>query len=159
MLPEVPEEKNLVLVQESQKEFWLYPRAAENWIKMQKTAREEGIVLKIISAYRSIERQEKIVEAKRKKGLSEEEIFRFSAPPGFSEHHSGRAIDITTDGVTPLEEEFEKTKAFKWLTQNASRFSFRMSYPRKNEYGLGYEPWHWVYFELTQPVTENDDPY
>jgi D-alanyl-D-alanine carboxypeptidase len=67
-----------------------------------------------------------------------------SALPGYSEHHTGRAIDITTPDFKPLTEEFEHSSAFKWLTQRANEFGFTMTYPRNNEFGIAYEPWHWT---------------
>ena len=68
-----------------------------------------------------------------------------NAPPGFSEHHSGRALDLSTEGFAPLEEAFERSEAFKWLCGNGGRFGFTLSYPRGNRYGIVYEPWHWLY--------------
>ena len=68
-----------------------------------------------------------------------------SAAPGYSEHHTGRAIDITTPGTQPLEPAFETTPAFEWLTGSAHEFGFRMSYPRNNRHGIAYEPWHWAW--------------
>jgi len=44
-----------------------------------------------------------------------------------------------------LTEEFEKPTGFDWLTKNAKKFGFKMSFPRNNEYGFIYEPWHWCY--------------
>jgi D-alanyl-D-alanine carboxypeptidase len=85
------------------------------------------------------------VRAKLARGQSLDEILRVSAPPGYSEHHSGRALDVTTDGARPLELEFEHTAAFQWLERNAGRFGFHMSYPRQNRYGYMYEPWHWCF--------------
>ncbi len=67
------------------------------------------------------------------------------AIPGFSEHHSGRAIDIHTKGKNILDEEFESTEEFIWLSKNAAQFEFRLSYPRSNSFGIIYEPWHWFY--------------
>ena len=80
-------------------------------------------------------------------GDSDEDIFKLSAPPGFSEHHTGKAIDLNTSGFPPLEEEFEKSDAFQWLSVNAKDFGFRLSYPRENRFGIAYEPWHWFYEE------------
>jgi D-alanyl-D-alanine carboxypeptidase len=62
--------------------------------KMKDAARTVGISLYIVSAFRSFERQSEIIEQKREKGLSEEDAFKVSAPPGFSEHNTGRAVDI-----------------------------------------------------------------
>ena len=73
------------------------------------------------------------------------EILKVSAAPGYSEHHTGCAIDINTPGSATLEEEFENTSAFAWLTSNASHFGFLMSYPRNNKHQIAYEPWHWAF--------------
>ena len=58
---------------------------------------------------------------------------------------SGRAVDLTTPGYAPVEEEFERSPAFAWLKRHASRFGFRLSYPRRNRHGIAYEPWHWCW--------------
>jgi len=62
------------------------------------------------------------------------------------EHHSGRAVDVTTEGARAFELEFERTPAFEWLRENAGRFGFRLSFPEGNPCGYAYEPWHfrWV---------------
>ena len=64
--------------------------------------------------------------------------------PGFSEHHTGRALDLSTPGSEPLSEAFDQTAAFDWLNTHARRFEFSMSYPRNNTTGINYEPWHWA---------------
>ena len=68
-----------------------------------------------------------------------------SAPPGYSEHHTGYAIDIGDADVpaTNLSPDFENTAAFKWLRENAAYFSFELSFPRDNPQNIMYEPWHW----------------
>ncbi|HPF74253.1 MAG TPA: D-alanyl-D-alanine carboxypeptidase family protein, partial [Xanthomonadaceae bacterium] len=65
--------------------------------------------------------------------------------PGFSEHHSGNALDIGTPDEPPAEESFENTAAFDWLCENAPNFGFQLSYPRNNPHGIVYEPWHWCW--------------
>ena len=68
-----------------------------------------------------------------------------SAPPGYSEHSTGFALDLG-DAETPqanLQEDFEATPAFYWLQSNAHRFHFQLSFPRGNRQGVSYEPWHW----------------
>jgi len=135
----------LIEFQDSGEAFQLHPEALKAWEGMRDSANLQGVKLQIVSAFRSIERQTEIVESKRKRGLSDAEIFKVSARPGYSEHHTGRAIDITTPGFEPLEEEFERSKAYKWLTKNANNFGFFLTYPRDNEYGIIYEPWHWCF--------------
>lgn len=125
----------------------LAPAAADAWSAMKSAADAQGVVIRIASAFRSIERQAEIVRAKVAKGLALEAILCVSAPPGYSEHHSGRAIDMTTDGVRPLEQDFEHTEAFRWLQANAARFGFALSFPPGNRQGYAYEPWHWCFQE------------
>jgi len=102
-------------------------------------------VLEVVSAFRSIERQVEIIQAKLARNMSMEKILTLSAPPGYSEHHTGCAIDINTPGCIATEEEFERTEAFRWLQENATYFNFTLSYPRDNKLGFIYEPWHWCF--------------
>ena len=114
-------------------------------VSLAAAALADGVILKIVSAFRSAERQAEIVRAKLERGLSLDAILEVSAPPGYSEHHTGRAIDITTDGVPALELEFERTAAFRWLSANAALFGYSLSYPKDNPHGYAYEPWHWCH--------------
>ena len=147
-----PEATELVLAEigENGREHLLVPAAAGAWKSLAEAARGDGVAITIVSAFRSVERQAEIVRAKLARGLSIDEILRVSAPPGYSEHHTGRAVDVTTEGARPLELEFEDTEAFGWLAANAARFGFHMSYPRQNPYGYMYEPWHWCFEECNQ---------
>ena len=142
-----PEAVHLVIAERDDhgKEHLLVPAAAGAWRAMKTSAAADGVTIRILSAFRTIERQAEIVRAKLEKGLSLESILCVSAPPGYSEHHSGRAIDVTTDGVRPLEQEFEQTEAFQWLSRNAGRFGYFLSFPQNNRYGYAYEPWHWCF--------------
>ena len=76
-------------------------------------------------------------------GLPLDAILRANAYPGFSEHHTGRAIDIGSPDCAHFEEIFETTREFLWLSEHAARFGFQLSYPRDNTAGIVYEPWHW----------------
>jgi D-alanyl-D-alanine carboxypeptidase len=127
------------------REQQLAPRAAMAWQHMQTAAAAQGIELQAVSAWRSVSYQCEVLRRKLAKGLSMEEILQVSAAPGFSEHHSGYAIDITTPGCAVLEEAFEQSPAFRWLERHAREFSFRLSFPRHNRHQLAYEPWHWCF--------------
>ncbi len=116
----------------------------ECWQSMKKAAAKDGINLYIVSAFRSVEYQCELIRGKLEKGLTLEQILSVNAAPGFSEHHSGRALDLTTDNCKPLDEEFENTAAFDWLNRNADQFGFSLSYPRDSTTGIVYEPWHWA---------------
>jgi len=117
---------------------------ADSWRQMLAAAECDGVTLMIVSGFRSIEYQAGLIRNKIKAGLSLGDILAVNAAPGFSEHHSGRAIDITTPGCRPLTEEFDCSEAFEWLQENAASYGFLMSYPRENPQGFVYEPWHWA---------------
>ena len=125
--------------------LWLHPHAARTWLRMRDAALRDDVVLEAISGYRSHDYQLGIFERKRSRGQSIDDILAVNAAPGYSEHHSGRAIDIGAPGEAAAEESFEKTPAFAWLTDNAGEHGFAMSYPRDNPHGIVYEPWHWCW--------------
>ncbi len=125
--------------------YQMTPATAEAWTAMKQAAQQDNIVLEVVSAFRSIERQIEIIQYKLDLNMPIEKILTLSAPPGYSEHHTGRAIDINTPGCIATEAEFENTAAFCWLTANAGRFGFTLSYPRNNALGFIYEPWHWCF--------------
>ena len=131
------------------REQMMTPNAASAWLAMQAAAAEEGVELQAVSAFRSIDYQAGIIQRKLSAGQNIKEILKVSAAPGFSEHHSGCALDITTPGCEPLEEEFENSQAFKWLLSSASDFCFSLSYPKNNLHGVAYEPWHWCWSKQT----------
>jgi D-alanyl-D-alanine carboxypeptidase len=130
--------------------LWLVSPAARAWRSMQAAAMRDGVVLEAISGYRSHDYQLGIFERKLARGLGVEDILTVNAAPGYSEHHSGRALDIGTLDEPPAEESFENTSAFAWLRANAGGYGFVMSYPRDNPHGIVYEPWHWR-FDGTAP--------
>ena len=88
----------------------LIPRTAASWLEMQSAARDDGITLLIVSGFRSFEYQASLIRKKINAGQSLTEILAVNAAPGFSEHHTGRAIDIASPGSRPLTEEFESLR-------------------------------------------------
>lgn len=121
----------------------LTPTAAARWAEMADAASADGVRLLIVSGFRSYTYQAGLIEKKLQSGQSIEDILTVNAAPGYSEHHTGRAVDIATPGSRPLTEDFETTDAFAWLSRRAGEFGFVMSYPRGNPEGYIYEPWHW----------------
>ena len=120
--------------------------AAESFLEMQAAAAEDEVYLVPISGFRSFETQDSLffdIKAQRRQGP--EERAEVSAPPGYSEHHTGYAIDIGDEDVpaTNVSPAFEKTAAFEWLEENAAEYQFELSFPRGNPQGVSYEPWHW----------------
>ncbi len=120
--------------------------AARAFRQMVAAAARQRVAIAPLSGFRDKYTQHQLfygVAAKR--GQSWQERAKVSAPPGYSEHHTGYALDLG-DGSFPgrnLGESFENTPAFRWLLVNAESYGFEMSFPRNNPQGVGYEPWHW----------------
>ncbi|HEX7381833.1 MAG TPA: M15 family metallopeptidase [Nevskiaceae bacterium] len=125
------------------------------WFALRTAAQSEGVELLVHSAFRSFDYQLALIRMKLSRGRSLEDVLSVNAPPGCSEHHSGRALDLGCPGMPPLEEAFETTDAFAWLQARAHRFGFRMSFPRGNRFGFLYEPWHWYYAGTRSGEGEN----
>lgn len=123
----------------------LVPEAAAAWRRMKDAAAADGVVIMIVSAFRPYSRQFEIIERKLAQGQPLDRILQVSAPPGYSEHHNGRAVDVGTEGAMDLERSFAGTPAHGWLVQHADGYGFYMSYPPGNPWGYAHEPWHWCY--------------
>jgi D-alanyl-D-alanine carboxypeptidase len=124
----------------------LHADAAEALVAMQEAARAEGIDLLVLSAFRSIASQKHIFfDVKSERNQSAQQRAQVSAPPGYSEHSTGYAVDLgdARRPATNLSVAFETTEAFAWLQTHANRFHFRLSFPVGNGQGVSYEPWHW----------------
>ena len=123
--------------------LWLLGGAATAWRAMRAAALHQDVALEAISGNRSHDYQLGIFRRKLARGQAVADILRVNAAPGFSEHHGGRVLDISTPGEPAAEESFEATPAFAWLQARAGDFGFELSYPRGNPHGIDYEPWHW----------------
>ncbi len=129
------------------REQQLTPKAAAAWRRMQAAAAADGVQIMVVSAFRSVAYQCALIQRKLDRGMDIAEILKINAAPGYSEHHTGRTLDLTTSDMPPLEQGFETTAAFAWLVQHAGEYGFHLSYPRGNPHGINYEPWHWTYHE------------
>ena len=126
---------------------FLQSNAAHSWELMKNTAYKNNIYLFAVSGYRSYTDQANIIYRKLKRGASLEQILTVNKLPGYSEHHSGRAIDITNSKSIGLSDDFKYTNEYKWLIENAGQFGFRLTYPEENNSCIIFEPWHWYYFK------------
>lgn len=115
------------------------------WTNMRRAAQQDGIELEVVSAFRSIDYQRQLIDAKLKRGDLPNQILKVVALPGYSEHHTGYALDIVTTDYPELTEDFELSDGFAWLSHSAHQFGFSLSYPRDNPWGFVYEPWHWCF--------------
>jgi len=123
----------------------LVPEAAFALMKLIYAARYEGVWIVPVSGFRNVADQEQLFEAQIQKLGSPEAAVKLSAPPGYSEHHTGYAVDLA-DGHVPKQDityNFATTDTFKWLNLHAQEFGFELSFSENNVQGVSYEPWHW----------------
>jgi D-alanyl-D-alanine carboxypeptidase len=126
------------------KNFQLRKISIPDLVAMIDSAKKEGIDLKIISAYRSYQDQERIYKSWVDK-LGAKEAARQSAPAGCSQHELGTAVDFNE-----LNDSFSKTLAGIWLSLNSLKYGWAISYPANSEdiTGYIYEPWHYRYIGI-----------
>ncbi len=125
--------------------------AADAWKAMKADARNHDIELQLVSGFRSVHYQAELIRKKLAAGQPIDRILRVTAAPGYSEHHSAEALDLTSPGITPLAQEFSMSRAYEWLKSQARLYGFRESYPNHNRHGIEWEPWHWRYRQTFDP--------
>jgi len=141
----------------------LIKEAADAYIKMKVAAAKDGFELKVVSSYRSFDRQLAIwnrkFEINSKKGMDPLEnikkITEYSTIPGTSRHHWGTEIDLISaqpkvDGDVLLANLFEGEGPYaalkSWMDANANSYGFFLAYPKDSlRKGFKYEPWHYSY--------------
>lgn len=121
-----------------QSKLFMLDAANQALQEMAEGADEDQVQLLVHSAYRSLWYQRKIFMRRFEKGKSFEEVVRFVAPPGYSEHALGTVVDFY-----PSDWRFAGTPAYAWLKKNAERYHFFESYPEHGEPGSAWEAWHW----------------
>jgi LAS superfamily LD-carboxypeptidase LdcB len=99
-------------------------RAAQAFATMREAAARDGVALVVESAFRTME-QQTLLWVSYQRGERSDVV----GPPGYSNHQSGEAVDVTTARGT--------NAAFDWLTRNAHLYSFRRT--------VASEPWHWEF--------------
>ena len=135
--------------------------AYENFVKMADSAFEDGLVIKITTGYRSYNFQSTLYNNYvRLDGIKNADTY--SARPGYSEHQLGYSADLTNkDNVSFAQ--FDTTKEFKWLSENAYKYGFIMRYPKEKEYitGYVYESWHYRYVgvDIAKYIHDNNITY
>ena len=108
---------------------------------MAHAARDQGITLVVSSTYRSYAYQKRVYE-RNVAQMGKEAADRESARPGASQHQLGTVIDFGS-----ITDEYAKTSAGKWLTANAGKYGWSLSFPDGYEFITGYrwECWHYRY--------------
>ena len=72
------------------------PGTVQHWTDMRCAAQQDGIQLEVLSAFRSIDYQRQLIARKLDRGDPPNQILQVVALPGYSEHHTGCALDIVT---------------------------------------------------------------
>ncbi len=121
-------------------EIYILAEAHPPLLRMLEQARLDGIDLKVESAYRSMHYQTRIFVRMLKQGRTFDDIVRYVAPPGYSQHMLGTAMDFY-----PSNWEFAESEQYRWLQENGSKFGFEETYSKNNRYHMPWEAWHWNY--------------
>lgn len=129
----------------------LTPASARQVTALFAAAEEDGIDLILASGFRSVVYQTALVQRRLDSGRSLERTLLGTALPGYSEHHTGCAVDIVSRAYPRIGVRFRETDAYDWLSRNAAEYGFRESYPDGNGAGLIAEPWHWFYEDCLRP--------
>jgi D-alanyl-D-alanine carboxypeptidase len=120
--------------------IYVTPETKTALTKMSEAANKDGIKLKVDSGFRSVWYQKQIYQRRLERGEKIEKIISFVAPPGYSEHHTGRAVDFV-----PSEARFAHTKTYQWLKANAAKYGFHETYTEDSTGKIPWESWHWVF--------------
>lgn len=138
--------------------FVMDERCADFMIQMISDAKTAGVNLNVVSAYRSVEYQQTLLDNDIKQyqadGLSYDDAYAKAiqavAIPGRSEHNAGIGADLLESGNFTLDENFDQTPEFKWLEENAYKYGFILRYPKNKQSitGIQYEPWHYRFVGL-----------
>ena len=123
------------------KTYEMYDKVEPFLENMFKVAQNDGISLKVISAYRSFGDQS-ILKSTYNVVYGAGTANFFSADQGYSEHQLGTTVDLTTPDLKDNFDTFDQTAAYTWMMKNAYQYGFILSYPKSNGYYV-YEPWHW----------------
>ena len=140
----IPSDLEIIDVNYSCENKYLKHEARINFEKLAKQAKKEGYNIIAISTYRSYEYQEKLYNNYvLDKGVYYADMA--SARAGHSEHQTGLAVDVANSNLDY--DNFEDTKEFNWMKNNAHKFGFILRYPKASFHitGFKYEPWHYRY--------------
>lgn len=140
----IPNDLEVIDIKYACKDKYLRHKARINFEKMAKDAKKEGLNIIAVSTYRSYKYQEKLYNNYvLDKGFYYADMA--SARAGHSEHQTGLAVDIANKSLDY--DNFESTKEFIWMKNNAHKYGFILRYPKASFHttGFKYEPWHYRY--------------
>lgn len=153
-VPSIPDSSfKMIPVEHAHKGTHLYitEKAHSALIELLADAKEDGLTLTIESGYRSPGYQKKIFIRMINEGREFSDIIRYVAPPGYSQHALGTAVDFF-----PSNWRFAELADYKWLQENAVHFGFSETYPKNNALHYPWEAWHWNYTGKTRKQADSD---
>ncbi|WP_201534527.1 M15 family metallopeptidase [Psychrobacter ciconiae] len=129
------------------KEEWVHHNVYPALMTLISAAKQDGIDLSIVSAYRSYAHQRRIWENKWGSASDTDiekarQILRYSSFPGTSRHHWGTDIDFNSVTLDYWNSP-KGRNTYRWLTNNAPKFGFCQVYASGRNKGYSDEPWHW----------------
>lgn len=155
------------------KDINLRKEAHDAFLDMKKAAYMDGIDLKIVSSYRSFQRQVAIFERKfltytEDDGMDPlnaiDKIIEYSTIPGTSRHHWGTDIDVldgyrNVEGDVLVPEKYGAGQPYEdfklWMDEHSETYGFYLVYTDDSKRrGFKYEPWHYSYAPLSIPMLE-----
>ena len=136
----------------------LEKETAEKYLQLKEYLASLGIRVEVLSGYRYIGTQERIWrESVAANG--EAHTKQYVAQPGYSEHHTGLALDLSLYDAYNDKVEGDDVEAFDKLMPHLHKFGFILRYPKGKEHvtGYPYEPWHirYVGVEAARIIYEN----
>lgn len=117
------------------------------FLEMYRAAMEEGYQLITNSSYRDYDWQDTLYN-NYKTSRGQEYADAFAARPGYSEHQTGLALDITCYNCTNgTFDDFAESEEYQWLLKNSYKYGFILRYPEGKEdiTGYNFEAWHFRY--------------
>ena len=140
----IPKDLELVSNEYSTGNVQLVKEAKNQFEIMSSTAKKENLNVIAFSGYRDYTYQKNLYNTYLQKD-SQEKVDTYSARAGYSEHQTGLSVDIY-NGIDDYNN-FEETKEFKWLKDNAHKYGFILRYPKNKELETQYqyESWHYRY--------------
>ena len=142
----VPSDLTNVTVNGTVTSYTLRREAAEAMTKMFAGAAQDGVQLVLTSAYRSYEYQYQLYNGYvAQYGSATADTI--SSRPGYSDHQTGLAADITSSTYSALNQGFAQDSGGIWLAAHAHEYGFIMRYPQGKQdiTGYAFEPWHFRY--------------
>lgn len=156
----IPENLQIVSSKYSSKTVKLVSYAKEAFEELAAAAEKENYTINAMSSYRDYAYQNTLYNNYAKKD-GYDNADTYSARPGYSEHQTGLAVDI--DNKKEYFTNFEKTKEYEWMQNNAYKYGFILRFPKDKvlETGYEYESWHYRYVgkEIAKYIHDNNMCY